>query len=95
MTNTALKNRIFKNPKALNDSSLDRSACGVMRRIQAQTPTAHDMLKSLELFRFQIRTISGMLKKGNTIAPNVPIFWTQASILHGLESNYNTRHPVT
>ena len=46
---------------------------GAIKRMQTQTPNAHDRLMSSDDLRLTIRMMSGMLKSGNTAAATTPI----------------------
>ena len=70
-------------PKARNVRSGERSACGVIKTMQTQTPTAQERLKSAELLRFLSFNISGILNKGKAIAATVPVQAMMLSIRPG------------
>ena len=59
--------------KVLKTRSLDTSADGNIRMKHIQTPSAQDMLISLEDFLFWILTIKGMFQNGRTTAATIPI----------------------
>ena len=77
-------------PKIRKTMSGERNACGAIKTMHAQTPIAHDKLKSFELFLSIKRRISGMLKRGNATAETIPSFSIHVSILPAPFLKYNT-----
>jgi hypothetical protein len=68
VTNTPLKNIRFIILKTFHTISTETNDDGAIKARQDHTPTAQNILISLEDFRFIILAINGMFQKGKIIA---------------------------